>query len=42
MGKLQLLDIWTFCVQPPEGFPLPVMPELPNEHGPGLYDLNAS
>jgi Mn-containing catalase len=28
-------------VQPPEGFPLPYMPELPNEHSPGLYDLNA-
>jgi len=28
-------------VQPPEGFPLPMMPELPNEHSPGLYDLNA-
>ncbi|QYR19362.1 manganese catalase family protein [Paenibacillus sp. sptzw28] len=28
-------------VQPPEGFPLPFMPELPNEHSPGLYDLNA-
>jgi Mn-containing catalase len=28
-------------VQPPDGFPLPSMPELPNEHSPGLYDLNA-
>lgn len=26
---------------PPEGFPVPTMPELPNEHSPGLYDLNA-
>ena len=32
-GELQV-------VQPPEGFPLPVMPELNNEHAPGLYDLN--
>ncbi|WP_274653651.1 manganese catalase family protein [Paenibacillus humicola] len=27
-------------VQPPDGYPLPVMPELPSEHSPGLYDLN--
>ncbi len=32
-GELQV-------VQPPEGFPLPEMPELANEHAPGLYDLN--
>ncbi|RCX22877.1 manganese containing catalase [Fontibacillus phaseoli] len=25
---------------PPEGFPLPFMPELPSEHSPGLHDLN--
>lgn len=23
---------------PPEGFPVPVMPEMPNEHSPGLKD----
>lgn len=28
-------------VPPPEGFPVPIMPEQPNEHSPGLYDLNA-
>lgn len=28
-------------VQPPDGFPLPVLPELPSEHSPGLYDMNA-
>ncbi|MBH0333739.1 catalase [Brevibacillus brevis] len=28
-------------VLPPEGFPVPMMPEQPNEHSPGLYDLNA-
>jgi Mn-containing catalase len=33
-GELQV-------VPPPQGHPLPVMPELPNEHSPGLYDLNA-
>ncbi len=27
-------------VPPPEGFPVPIMPEQPNEHSPGLYDLN--
>lgn len=26
---------------PPEGFPVPLMPELPNEHSPGLHDLHA-
>jgi Mn-containing catalase len=25
---------------PPEGFPVPLMPEMPNEHSPGLSDLN--
>lgn len=25
---------------PPEGFPVPLMPEMSNEHSPGLYDLN--
>lgn len=25
---------------PPEGFPLPILPDLPNEHSPGLQDLN--
>lgn len=33
-GELQV-------VQPPEGFPMPVLPEIPNEHSPGLNDLNA-
>ncbi|NRS50097.1 manganese catalase family protein [Brevibacillus sp. HB2.2] len=28
-------------IPPPEGFPVPIMPEQPNEHSPGLYDLNA-
>jgi Mn-containing catalase len=28
-------------VAPPEGYPVPVMPEMPNEHSPGLSDLNA-
>lgn len=26
--------------QPPQGFPVPIMPEMPNEHSPGLKDLN--
>ena len=26
-------------VKPPTGFPVPVMPEMPNEHSPGLSDL---
>ena len=31
----------TFTVTPPpEGFPVPVMPEMPNEHSPGLKDMN--
>lgn len=28
-------------VQPPDGFPVPNLPELPNEHSPGIRDLNA-
>ncbi|ANE48993.1 catalase [Paenibacillus swuensis] len=27
-------------IEPPQGFTLPRMPEMPNEHSPGLYDLN--
>ncbi|MFC6332639.1 manganese catalase family protein [Paenibacillus septentrionalis] len=27
-------------MQPPVGYPVPQMPEMPNEHSPGLYDLN--
>lgn len=26
--------------QPPQGFPVPVMPTMPNEHSPGLADLD--
>ncbi|TCJ02599.1 manganese catalase family protein [Cytobacillus praedii] len=26
--------------EPPKGYPVPEMPEMPNEHAPGLYDLN--
>ncbi|WNS74747.1 manganese catalase family protein [Bacillus sp. DTU_2020_1000418_1_SI_GHA_SEK_038] len=25
---------------PPQGFPVPLMPEMPNEHSPGLSDMN--
>ena len=25
---------------PPEGFPVPLMPEMPNEHSPGLKDMD--
>jgi Mn-containing catalase len=25
---------------PPDGFPVPMMPEMPNEHSPGISDLN--
>ena len=32
-GELQV-------VPPPEGYPVPVLPELPNEHAPGISDLN--
>ncbi len=27
-------------IEPPEGYPVPQMPEMPNEHAPGLSDLN--
>lgn len=27
--------------EPPAGFPVPVLPEMPNEHSPGLGDMNA-
>lgn len=33
-GELQVID-------PPAGFPVPVLPEIPNEHSPGLGDMNA-
>ena len=33
-GELQVTD-------PPAGFPVPVLPEIPNEHSPGLGDMNA-
>ncbi|AJS58493.1 manganese catalase family protein [Paenibacillus sp. IHBB 10380] len=26
---------------PPDGFPIPYLPEMPNEHSPGIYDMNA-
>lgn len=32
-GQLQV-------TQPPVGFPVPQMPEMPNEHSPGLHDLH--
>ncbi|HZG73756.1 MAG TPA: manganese catalase family protein [Chondromyces sp.] len=32
-GTLQVTD-------PPQGYPVPVLPEMPNEHSPGLNDLN--
>ncbi|MCY8523025.1 manganese catalase family protein, partial [Bacillus atrophaeus] len=25
---------------PPKGFPVPTLPEMPNEHSPGTRDLN--
>jgi len=25
---------------PPQGFPVPVLPVMPNEHSPGLSDMN--
>ena len=28
-------------VDPPAGYPVPELPEMPNEHSPGLNDLNA-
>nr|WP_106782617.1 manganese catalase family protein [Lysinibacillus timonensis] len=27
-------------VEPPQGYPVPLMPEMPNEHSPGLSDMN--
>ncbi|AIX06293.1 MULTISPECIES: manganese catalase family protein [Bacillus] len=33
-GELQVIN-------PPAGFPVPVLPEIPNEHSPGLGDMNA-
>lgn len=27
-------------VDPPKGFPVPVMPDMPNEHSPGIQDMN--
>ena len=27
-------------IQPPEGFPVPMMPELADEHSPGITDMN--
>ncbi|MPY17562.1 manganese catalase family protein [Paenibacillus glucanolyticus] len=32
-GELEITD-------PPMGYPVPVLPEMPNEHAPGLHDLN--
>ncbi|OMP66233.1 manganese catalase family protein [Domibacillus epiphyticus] len=32
-GTLQVVD-------PPEGFPVPELPEMPNEHSPGLKDMD--
>jgi len=32
-GELQVMA-------PPEGYPLPINPELPNEHSPGTSDMN--
>lgn len=32
-GELQVIP-------PPNGYPMPVMPEMPNEHSPGLHDLH--
>lgn len=28
-------------VPPPKGFPVPQMPDMPNEHAPGIQDMNA-
>lgn len=33
-GELQVTE-------PPAGFPVPVLPHMPNEHSPGLGDMNA-
>ncbi|THE13412.1 manganese catalase family protein [Bacillus timonensis] len=27
-------------IEPPKGYPVPELPVMPNEHSPGLYDLN--
>ncbi|MCM3215940.1 manganese catalase family protein [Niallia taxi] len=27
-------------IEPPQGYPVPELPDMPNEHSPGLYDLN--
>lgn len=27
-------------VDPPKGFPVPLMPDMPNEHSPGIQDMN--
>jgi Mn-containing catalase len=32
-GELSVID-------PPQGYPVPEMPDMPNEHAPGLFDLN--
>jgi Mn-containing catalase len=32
-GELQVID-------PPQGYPVPELPDMPNEHSPGLRDLN--
>lgn len=32
-GELAIID-------PPQGHPVPEMPDMPNEHAPGLFDLN--
>ncbi|KKZ95377.1 hypothetical protein B4147_3249 [Bacillus wiedmannii] len=32
-GKLQVTE-------PPKGRPIPELPEMPNEHSPGLKDMN--
>lgn len=32
-GELKVVD-------PPTGYPVPILPEMPNEHSPGLQDLN--
>lgn len=33
-GQLNVVD-------PPQGYPVPELPEMPNEHSPGLHDLNS-
>ena len=33
-GQLQVTD-------PPKDHPVPVLPDIPNEHSPGLSDLNS-